>query len=150
VDFPAFAAVAMAGIGWLPDTPLSRSIIVRMRRRHAGERVEPFRRRLHEREGTALRSEIEAWAGSLPQQITYPEVPAQVRDRDQDVWEPLIAIADLVGGEWPAGARVAAVALVADARETEPRLGIRLLADLRTVFEDAKQLTTATLLERLH
>jgi hypothetical protein len=40
-EIPAYAAVALAGIGWLPDTILSRSIIVRMRRRHAGEKVQP-------------------------------------------------------------------------------------------------------------
>jgi hypothetical protein len=46
-EIPAYAAVAMAGLGWLPDTILSRTVIVRMRRRHAGERVEPYRRRVH-------------------------------------------------------------------------------------------------------
>jgi len=35
-EIPAYAAVAMAGLGWLPDTILSRSVIIRMRRRHAG------------------------------------------------------------------------------------------------------------------
>src|SRR5690349_3706547 len=39
-EIPAYAAVAMAGLGWLPDTILSRSVIIRMRRRHAGERVD--------------------------------------------------------------------------------------------------------------
>jgi hypothetical protein len=38
-ELPAYAAVAVAGIGWLPDTLLTRSIIIRMRRRHAGEQV---------------------------------------------------------------------------------------------------------------
>src|SRR4051794_21437700 len=45
-ELPAYSAVALAGIGWLPDTILSRSVIIRMRRRHAGEKVEPFRRRI--------------------------------------------------------------------------------------------------------
>src|SRR5262245_6022310 len=43
-EIPAYAAVALAGLGWLPDTIMSRSIIIRMRRRHAGEHVEQFRR----------------------------------------------------------------------------------------------------------
>jgi hypothetical protein len=38
--------VALAGLGWLPDTILTRSVIIRMRRRHAGESVEPFRNRI--------------------------------------------------------------------------------------------------------
>ena len=41
-DLPAYCAVAVAGLGWLPDTILSRSVIVRMRRRHAGETVVIF------------------------------------------------------------------------------------------------------------
>jgi uncharacterized protein DUF3631 len=47
-EIPAYSAVALAGIGWLPDTILSRSVIIRMRRRKVGERIEPFRRRIHE------------------------------------------------------------------------------------------------------
>ncbi|MFY9836972.1 MAG: hypothetical protein WAK55_10950, partial [Xanthobacteraceae bacterium] len=50
-EIPAYAAVAMAGLGWLPDTIMSRSVVVRMRRRHDGEQVEPYRRRVHAAEG---------------------------------------------------------------------------------------------------
>jgi hypothetical protein len=35
----------------------------------------------------------------------------------------------MAGGEWSELARVAAVALVADSKESTPSLGIRLLAD---------------------
>src|SRR5262245_28761711 len=59
--FPAYAAVAMAGLGSLPDTILSRSVIVRMRRRHTGERVEPFRERTCRPEGAAVLVLIEHW-----------------------------------------------------------------------------------------
>jgi hypothetical protein len=41
-EIQAYTPVAIAGLGWLPDTILSRSVIVRMRRRHAGESVEPY------------------------------------------------------------------------------------------------------------
>src|SRR4029453_5885174 len=34
--FPAFCAVGMAGLGNLPDTILTRSVVVRMRRRKPG------------------------------------------------------------------------------------------------------------------
>ena len=36
VEFPAFAAVALAGLGNLPDTILTRSVVIRMRRRASG------------------------------------------------------------------------------------------------------------------
>jgi len=139
-ELPAYAAVALAGLGWLPDTILTRSIIVRMRRRHAGEKVEPFRVRLHEKEGHAVRMMIESWARFAVDRIDFPELmPPEIQDRDADNWEALIAVADAIGGDWPTRAREAAVALVADSKEVEPSLGIKLLIDLRTVFEGAAE-----------
>ena len=52
--FPAFAAVAVAGLDDLPATIASRSIVVRMRRRAADEHVEPYRLRHHEPQGLAI------------------------------------------------------------------------------------------------
>lgn len=98
-EIPAYAAVAMAGLGWLPDTILSRSVIVRMRRRHAGERVEPYRRRVHAAEGCGIRDMIAAWTRSVS--VEWPELPNEIQDRDADVWEPLVAVADAIGGQWP-------------------------------------------------
>src|SRR5262249_41540110 len=54
-ESPAFAAVALAGLGKLPDTILTRSVVVRMRRRAPDEHVEPYRARIHEPEGWKLR-----------------------------------------------------------------------------------------------
>jgi len=154
-ELPAYCAVALAGLGWLPDTILTRSIIIRMRRRHAGEKVEPFRHRIHSRQAVAVRMAIEAWAGGQPAEIEWPDMPASVEDRDADIWEPLIAVADLVGGEWPKRAREAAVALVADSKESEPSLGIRLLADIKNIFipdgaPDLEAIASKALLQRLH
>lgn len=53
-ELPAFAPVALAGLGTLPDTVLSRSIIIRMQRRAPDERVTPYRRRDHAKEGERL------------------------------------------------------------------------------------------------
>jgi Protein of unknown function (DUF3631) len=137
LEIPAYAPVALAGLGWLPDTILSRSVIIRMRRRSQGEKVEQFRRRIHERQGHQVRALIQQWAQEA--EIAWPELPPEIQDRDADVWEPLIAIADAVGGDWPPRARVAAVTLVAASKEIEPSLGIRLLADLRTIFGEASR-----------
>lgn len=147
VDYPAYSAVAMAGLGWLPDTILSRSIIVRMRRRHAGEQVEPFRRRIHCSDGFRIRDLISVWSKSVT--VAWPDLPTEIQDRDADVWEPLVAIADAVGGEWPSRARVAAVALVLESREVEPSLGVRLLADIKTVFGTYTELSSKSILEGL-
>ena len=61
-DYPVFCALALAGLGWLPDTLMSRSILIRMRRRAHDEIVEPYRRRDHEAEGHTLRDRLTQWA----------------------------------------------------------------------------------------
>ncbi len=150
-EISSYSAVALAGLGWLPDTILSRSIIIRMRRRAPDEKIEPFRRRVHAPIGEALRRRLAGWAATILDEATQarPEMPAGVDDRDADVWEPLLAVVDIAGGAWPKRARAAAVALVAVAREVEPSLNIRLLADLRTVFGDEEQMTTKRILAEL-
>jgi hypothetical protein len=146
-EIPAYCAVALAGLGWLPETILSRSIVIKMRRRTAGEKVEPFRRRVHVHDGEALCQRLADWAETILEEATdaRPEMPTGVDDRNADVWEALLALADIAGGEWPERARAAATALV-KIRDEEPSLGIRLLADLKTVFGDADQMSTADIL----
>src|SRR5262245_4852259 len=150
-EIPAYAAVALAGLGWLPDTIMSRSVIIRMRRRAAEEKVEAFRRRIHLPEGGRLREQIESWASVQPEEIDWQqlELPLGVEDRAADVWEPLLAVADLAGGEWQQKERKAGVAVVGAANEMEPSLGIRLLTDIKTAFGDADSMATKTLLANL-
>lgn len=151
-EIPAYCAVALAGIGDLPDTILTRSVIIRMRRRASRERVEPYRRRQHVSEGEALRARLSEWASTLATTIgeEWPELPHGVQDRDADVWEPLLAVADAAGDAWPTRARIAAVTLVTLGREANPSQSLQLLADLRTVFGEAATKSTATILEALH
>jgi hypothetical protein len=77
-----------------------------------------------------------------------------LEDRAADTWEPLIAIADLAGGDWPTRARTAASTITAaEAQQGEDTsASVRLLADLRQVFEaaDTEALYTTTILDRLH
>ncbi len=42
-ELRAYCAVALAGVGDLPDTIITRSVVIRMRRRAPHERVDPFR-----------------------------------------------------------------------------------------------------------
>lgn len=145
-EFPAYCAVALAGLGDLPDTILSRSVVIKMRRRSPTEHVEPFRHRLHAPEGHALRDELAAWANTVRPRLVgvWPDMPEGIEDRNADVWESLLAVADVAGGDWADRARVAAVALVADLREGTPSLGIRLLADVRSIFEATGDVALST------
>ena len=61
VKFDVYCAVALAGLGDLPDTIMSRSVIIRMRRRAPHEKIEPFQIRRHASEGVALRQRVAEW-----------------------------------------------------------------------------------------
>lgn len=148
-EIPAYSALAMAGLGNLPDTIMTRSVIVRMRRRAPNERVQPYRRRVHRLEAEALYQELELWAAGAEEKVTWPDLPEGITDRNADVWEPLIAVADVAGGEWPDRARVAAVALVAELRDDKRSIGIRLLGDLRTIFGDQAAMSTFDIITEL-
>ncbi|MFF4765032.1 DUF3631 domain-containing protein [Streptomyces sp. NPDC001255] len=152
--FPSYCAVAVAGLGSLPDTILTRSVIIRMRRRARNEKVEPFRTRIHVPQGNEIRDRLAQWAESVAEQITgaFPTMPEGISDRPADVWEPLLAIADAAGGDWPERARDACLTLVRAAQDTDKRsLGIRLLTDLRDqVLIGVDKLPTIAILDRLN
>ncbi|MFB8383061.1 DUF3631 domain-containing protein [Streptomyces rubiginosohelvolus] len=151
--FPSFCAVAMAGLGSLPDTILTRSVIIRMRKKAPNEKCEPYRRRVHEKQGHLLRDRLADWTATLHEQVAeaWPEMPEGVTDRPADVWEPLLAVADAAGGHWPARARAACIDLINSASSNdEASLGVRLLTDLRDkVFCGVDKLPTAAILEVL-
>jgi hypothetical protein len=149
-----FAMALLAAIGELPDTIMDRAVVVRMRRRAAGEQVQPYRTRrdappLHE-----LRERLAAWARAHLRELQQAAPAMPLEDRAADTWEPLIAIADLAEGDWPARARDAAATMTsAEAQQEEDTAAsVRLLADLRQVFHStgAEALYTSTILEGLH
>ena len=154
VPFPSYCAVALAGLGSLPDTILARSIVVRMRRRARTERVEPYRARIHEKEGNELRDQLAAWAKQVNDQVdgAWPQMPDGITDRPADVWEPLLAVADAAGGQWPERARRACVELVAAVAEDDrASLGVKLLTDLRDqVFPGETAVSTVEILHILN
>jgi hypothetical protein len=150
-ELPAYCPVAMAGLGYLPDTIFTRSVIVKMRRRAPNETVEPYRRRLEVEKGQRLRDRLALWATTILDQVrdTFPQMPPGITDRNADVWEALLSVADAAGGRWPELGRDAAVTLVTSSIRGEGSLGIRLLTDVRAIFGDRDALATKTLLNAL-
>lgn len=132
-ELPAYAAVALAGLDDLPDTIMTRSVIVRMRRRLGDEKVQPWRKRINGPAADKLCNDIREWAQGV--EPVWPDIPVEIQDRDADVWEALLAVADLAGERWAKAARESAVTLVTASHARKPSLGILLLADLKKVFD---------------
>lgn len=135
--FPTFAMAALAGIGDLPDTIMDRAVVLRMQKRKPGERITPFRSRYSVPELNALRDRLAAWLVPLRGVAAglVPKMP--VEDRAADTWEPLIIVADLAGGHWPAHARAACLAMTRNevVQDEQTTLKTRLLRNIRRVFE---------------
>ncbi|MFC7326284.1 DUF3631 domain-containing protein [Marinactinospora rubrisoli] len=153
-EFPTFAMAALAGIGSMPDTIEDRAVVITMRRRAPGETVAKYRYRRDQVPLYELRDRLTACVISHLGQLTDAEPNMPVEDRAADTWEPLIALADVAGGQWPDRARAAALALTrrqdAEGDEGSPR--VRALADCRAVFaahSDPHALKTAVLLKEL-
>ena len=149
--FDAFAPVAVAGLRNLPDTLASRAIFVRMKRRAPDEELEPFRLRYHPAEAKPIKEELEQWCEKIAGDLlaAEPKLPARIVDRAADIWEPLIAIADVAGSDWPARARAAASHFVRSGAEETMTSGVELLAHIKEAFGDKKAIAGKLLIDRL-
>lgn len=153
--FPVFCAKAFALIGELPDTIADRAIRIRLERRTREEPIERFRRRDVAPEAESLRDTLADWCEPQLEKLRAirPHLPDELDDRAQDCWEPLLALADLAGGDWPSRAHHAALALSGpQARQDEDAsLTARLLKDIHQVFtaNGTKRYRTADLITEL-
>jgi hypothetical protein len=140
-DFAVFCPKAIAGIGDLPDTVADRAIPIRLKRKGRDERVERFRLRNVESEAATLREQIATWIRPLIETLrnARPLLPEELTDRQQDGVEPLLAIADAAGGNWPQVSRRALVELCMEARGGDDSVGERLLTDVRQILETRGQ-----------
>jgi hypothetical protein len=139
-EYEVFGAKAFAGVGRLPQTTADRTIRITLARRKKNEPVARFRFRTAKAETAGLRGAFAVWAqgaiGRLREAV--PDVPDGLDDRQAEIWEPLLAIADDAGGAWPAAARQAALVLSRrggqeDGEEDASR-GVELLGALRDLF----------------
>lgn len=148
--FDVFAPKLLAGLGDVPDTVAKRSIPIRLQRRARHEHVDRFRRRQVEPEARALRGRIEVWAAENLAILreAAPVLPDELTDRQQDAWEPLLAIADVAGREWAEKARAAARA-IHDVTDDESTLGVVLLDHIWEAFGTEDRITTDSLLHAL-
>lgn len=143
-DYPAYCAVALAGLGKLPETVADRAVVIRMKKRKRTERVESWRQRVNASEAKNLGERLHRWMSNAS--LRFPsQMP--VEDRAADVWEALVMVAEAAGGHWPQRARTAAVA--AASGDDKASVGVQLLSDLRIVFGLSDKLTTERILQQL-
>jgi len=118
--FSCWGPKAIARIGRLPDTLRTRCIILPMQKKMEHEQCERF---VEDAADLAkLRSQCLRLVQDHAEAINTMrlELPKSLSDRATQIWEPLVILADLAGGDWPELARQAAVALSAKAAEHNP------------------------------
>ena len=152
--FDTYCPKMLIGIntGVFPDTVAKRSIPIRIHRKTRAEKTERFRVRKVGAEADELQRALAAWAEAHTKDLTLaePDLPDELNDRQQDAWEPLLAIADSAGSEWASRAREAARYLHG-ALEEETTEGVLLLGHIRDAFDTLKtdKLLTGVLLTAL-
>jgi hypothetical protein len=153
-QFSVWAPMVIAMIGKPADTIVDRSIAIEMRRKTTDEQIERFSSRKNKPELEELTRKIMRWCQDNFADLcdADPIMPEGLRDRTMDNWRPLLAIADLIGGNCPATARFAAIELNETVEDDDnASAATMLLADIQDIFELNKnsRLSTQALIENL-
>ena len=135
--FRVFTPVALSGIGRLPAATEDRCLRIVLVRKPAGRATA----RLTKAKKKHLRSlapEILRWTRDSRKVLVQnlePDFPAGIEnDRDEDLWRPLLAIADTIGGEVPDLARRAMLKLIAVGHEQSD--GEELMTAIHAILEE--------------
>jgi hypothetical protein len=148
-SYSTFCACAISLIGTLPPTLQDRSVRVRLRRRRPDEKIASLRT---DQINEEIARRCARWA--LDNQYVYeaadPTLPEQLFNRVADNWRPLLAVADVIGGEWPARLRDIAIKIAELEAGEDQSPDTQLLRDIQNVFADRAWITTNDLLTGLH
>lgn len=136
-------------IGRLHATLYDRGVVVSLRRKLRGETVQS----MHDLDGADIQSQCARWAADNSGNLRHhrPAMPEGLFNRQADNWFPLLALADIVGGDWPIKARAAAIASMTRDDDNESAR-VMLLADIRQIMDEQSVdlLYSAELSEALH
>jgi hypothetical protein len=153
-EFDTFCPKALCGIGkCLPDTVSDRALPIELERQSREKHARRFRRRDAEQFAGKLRAELQTLSERSELidalRAANPALPDQLSDRQWDICEPLLAIADVAAGVWPKHARAALIRVCL--QEEDVSIRIKLLADLKSVFgaRNADRLPTEEILSEL-
>ncbi|WP_191002142.1 DUF3631 domain-containing protein [Cupriavidus pauculus] len=152
VSFGTFFMKAIFGIGRLPETLEDRSILIELQRKRPDDIVEK-----HIPSANDAFAPIRACFARLAHEHAN-DVRNAIgdsinlgNDRFSDNWEPLLAVASLLGDDWLVHALQAATTL-STRNDHQPQAGLEeLLADIKLAFESkaASKLSTGQLIQSL-
>lgn len=130
---------------------MDRAITLKLRRKLPHEQVERLR---HAEEDffKQLQTKLEQFAADYQPVVrrAKPDLPSALNDREQDNWEPLLAIADVAGADWSSRARDAALKLSALDNATSCE-GTDILSSIQEIFEQKNidRISSADLIDAL-
>jgi putative DNA primase/helicase len=133
--FSSWGPKALFGIGTADDQIIDRSIIIHIQRKKRSDDV--ARLRDTKVDFSVLRQKLFRWAADHSADVAdaAPKIPEALDDRAGNNWEPLLAVAGVLGGDWPKKAMLASLALNdTDDQETVTTL---LLARLQEIIENS-------------
>lgn len=135
--FSTWGPKIISMIGDLPDTNRDRSIVIRMKRKAPGEKTGKVDLDFNDQH-LMLRRKSARWAQDHFKALSgsEPDMPNVGNDRATDNWTPLIAIADLIGGDWPTLSRKAMVNLEKASDDETARE--QLLKDIKEIFKEQR------------
>jgi putative DNA primase/helicase len=127
-------AVGLKGLH-VPDTTLSRSIVIEMERKWPDDRAEEFAH-ADDEELAEIRQQLARFAEDNARAFATrsPRLPEGFGNRLAANWRPLLVIAELCGPRMAERARAAAVAL--SRRSDDASLGVELLRDIRDIADE--------------
>jgi hypothetical protein len=147
-NLSTFCPKILSGISGLPEATKSRCIPIEMERMLPGDRVNDLDEYIIEPEAGALYARAHDWASHNLKRLrdARPTAPSELGHRQREVCRPLLAVVDLVGGDWPDKLRGALVTLFA-AQAALPTNDIKeaLLRDIKEVFGNRERITSADL-----
>src|SRR5262249_26640519 len=150
-EFSFYYPKAFAGSLPLPRSLAARCIPILLQRKKPSDLVTRFEYRVASEEAGKITRQIKPWVEDnlkffeTAGQNAPDKLPPYLTAREQDSAEPLLHIANRIGGSWPEKARSAILALL---KLSDSSTAIELLADIRLVFvfkENPEYLTTADL-----
>jgi hypothetical protein len=149
-SFSTYCPKAFGLIGKLTATLMDRAVEIAMQRK-LNEKVERLRRRDND-DHARFRQQCLRWANDNREALAAMELklPEELNDRAVDIWEPLLAIAAHVGGDWPKLARETATALSGGDPNTEEK-SIELIGHIKVEFSKIEfpAMTTKALIDAL-